>query len=212
MSRDQSRSLQEYTRSNGTAFIVSAPSGAGKTSLCRAAQQKISGLEFSVSHTTRGRRGGEEHGRDYYYVTESIFRQMIERSAFAEWAEVHGNLYGTSIEEIERTQQSVLDLLVEIDVQGARQLSSRLTNAVYIFVLPPSFEILEERLRGRGTDTEESVQRRLTIALREIKEQGNYDYIIVNDDFDTAVEEFCSIVRAERLRCKHPKQNTDIEG
>ena len=193
-------SLRSLHNRPGVAFIVSAPSGAGKTTLCRSVQEQISGLEFSISHTTRTMRDGEVNGRDYHFIGEKDFRAMINQNAFAEWAEVHGNMYGTSLEEIERANRTGDDLLVEIDVQGAAQLRSKLPSAVFIYILPPNLSVLESRLRGRGTDAEESIQRRLTIALREIGYQTDYDYIIENKNLEEAIEQFASIVRAERLR------------
>lgn len=194
------KSLRSSTNRAGIAFIVSAPSGAGKTTLCRSVQEQLTDLEFSISHTTRTMRDGEINGRDYHFVGEKDFRAMINQNAFAEWAEVHGNMYGTSLEEIERASRTGDDLLVEIDVQGAAQLRKKLPSAVFIYILPPNLEILESRLRGRGTDAEESIQRRLTIALREIGYQTDYDYIIENENLDDAIEQFASVVRAERLR------------
>ncbi len=200
MSSDHSKSLLIGKRLRGIPFIVSAPSGAGKTTLCRAAQEKLGDLRFCISHTTRAIRPGEVHGRDYYFTDEQDFRAMIENGAFAEWAEVHGNLYGTSIDEISRARTKGEDLLVEIDVQGAAQLRKSIDDAVYIFVLPPDLDTLESRLRGRGTDDEDTIQRRLTIALREIQYQKDYDYVFENNDFDRALDTFCGIVGAERVR------------
>ena len=193
-------SLLRGTRRDGIPFIVSAPSGAGKTTLCRRAQAELGDIRFSVSHTTRPMRGQEHHGRDYYFVSEQEFRRMIHAGAFAEWAEYNGNLYGTSLEELERARKGGEDLFVEIEVQGAMQLMPKLPEAVFIFVLPPSLAILEQRLRGRGTDSEDAIQRRLTIALREIEYQDKYHYIVVNDNLDRSLALLTGIVRAERAR------------
>lgn len=184
----------------GIPFVVSAPSGAGKTTLCREVQKDLDGLSFSVSHTTRTPREGEVSGRDYHFVDIKKFRSLIDAGAFIEWAEVHGNLYGTSLEEIQRSLLGGEDLLIEIDVQGAAQLREKLPEAVFVFVLPPDLNVLEERLRGRGTDDDSSIQRRLAIAVREISEQKNYDYRIVNDELELAAHNLAGIIRAERCR------------
>ena len=200
MSSNSHNTNQINAPRKGIPFVVSAPSGAGKTTLCRTVQKELPGLAFSVSHTTRSPREGEVSGRDYHFVDVKKFRSLIDAGAFIEWAEVHGNLYGTSLEEIRRSLFGGEDLLIEIDVQGAAQLREKLPEAVFIFILPPDLHTLEERLRGRGTDDDSSIQRRLAIAVREISRQTDYDYRIVNEDLQEATTKLAGIVQAERCR------------
>lgn len=157
-------------------------------------------LEFSVSYTTRPARTGEVHGRDYYFVDEATFDQQIASRRLAEWAVVHNNKYGTSLDAIESRVNRGINVILDIDSQGARQIKQHYQNAVFIFFVPPSMEILEQRLRGRGTDSPEVIQRRLANALSEIKECSWYDYIVVNDDFERALEKFSAIILAEKCR------------
>lgn len=181
-------------------LVVSAPSGTGKTTLCRRAVDAVDDLRFSISHTTRAPRSGEAHGEHYYFIEMMEFHDMVERQRFVEHAEVYGNWYGTSIYEVQRAREEHTDLLVEIDVQGARQIMARVPEAVSVFVLPPSLEVLETRLRGRGTDAEAEIERRLSVARSELAEAGRYDYWIVNEDLDAAAAALEGIVRAERQR------------
>jgi guanylate kinase len=190
-------------RRQGLLFVVSAPSGAGKTSLCRAVTQALEGLTHSVSYATRGARPGELDGRDYYFVSKERFSQMIQEGDFAEWAEVHGNLYGTSRRVLDDMRMKGLDVILDIDTQGAAQIKKRYDAAVFIFIMPPSLAILEERLRNRKSDREEEIQRRMGRAREEIKDYRMYDYIIVNTDFDHALAELRSIVLAERCRTRY---------
>ncbi len=191
-------------------LVVSAPSGTGKTTVCRRVVGSLPDLRFSISHTTRKPRAGEENGEHYYFVDMMEFHDMVERQRFLEHAEVYGNWYGTSIYEVQRARDEQVDLLVEIDVQGARQILGRVPDAVSVFVLPPSLEAMEARLRGRGTDAEPEIVRRLGIARSELAEAPRYHYWIVNDDLDKAVDELRAIVVAERRRrlrlrpAKHP--------
>lgn len=180
--------------------VVSAPSGTGKTTLCHRAIAALERVRFSVSHTTRKRRRGEVDGRDYYFVEQPVFRRMVERNEFLEWAHVYGNLYGTSVAEVERAAADGVDLIVEIDVQGARQIIEKRPDAVSVFVLPPSMAVLEARLRGRGTDSDEAIAKRLEEARVELSEAGLYQYWIVNDTLDAAVAELIAVVTAERCR------------
>ncbi len=184
----------------GILFVISAPSGAGKTSLCKEAIDILPNLRHSVSYTTRQARPGEVHGRDYFFVPQSEFRQMVEDGEFAEWAEVHGNCYGTSIGVLEECRTAGIDLILDIDIQGARQLKERYDSGVYIFILPPSYEELRRRLNGRSSDSDDVICRRIAAAAGEIRESRWYDYIIVNDRFSRAVEELKSVVIAERCR------------
>ena len=184
----------------GVLFVVSAPSGAGKTSLCRELIDRFADLRQSISFTTRQSRAGEEDGVDYNFVDDAQFRQMVDDDRLAEWAEVHGNCYGTSLETLETAAEQGIDMLLDIDYQGAAQLKKNYQHGVFVFILPPSFAELEKRLRGRGTDTDEVISQRLKNAEKEISDTGWYDYLVVNDDFQTAFEELSSIVTAERCR------------
>lgn len=182
----------------GLIFVVSAPSGAGKTSLCKRVVELYSDIRYSISHTTRAPRGNERDGVDYHFVSEGSFLKMVENNEFVEWAVVHGNRYGTAEASIKKCEDEGIDVILDIDVQGARQIRQRLGRGVYIFVLPPSPEELEKRLRGRGTDGEDVINRRLLNAREEINQISNYDYVIINDLFDDAVERLRSIIIGER--------------
>lgn len=190
------------TTREGLLFVVSAPSGAGKTSLCRALTDSVENLTHSISYTTRGPRPGETDGRDYFFVTHERFRGMISAGDFAEWAEVHGNLYGTSRRVLEDMSAKGIDVILDIDTQGANQIKSRHGKAVFVFIMPPSLEILEERLRNRRSDHDEEIKRRMRRARDEIKDYEMYDYIIVNRDFERALSELRSIVISERCRTR----------
>ena len=186
--------------------MVSAPSGAGKTSLCRELIDTVPDLEQSISFATRPRRAGERDGVDYHFVHSDTFKQMIAEHQLAEWAEVHGNLYGTSLATIEDASTKGIDLLLDIDCQGAAQLRENYRRGVFIFILPPNYDELERRLRERGTDSEDVIQRRLRNAQQEIAQAGQYDYLVVNDDFSAARDKLVSIISAERSRgnrCRH---------
>ena len=184
----------------GTLFIVSAPSGAGKTSLIRALMERDPWIRFSVSHTTRPRRPGEVDGRDYHFVTRERFEQMVHEDAFLEYAEVFGNYYGTARSTVEALLAEGFDVMLDIDWQGARQVRQRMPGAVSVFVLPPSRQALETRLRSRGQDSEEVVQARMRQAESEMSHYAEYDYLLVNDRFEDAVDDLGSIVHARRLR------------
>ncbi len=181
-------------------LIVSSPSGAGKTTLCARLRAEFPDLRFSVSHTTRRPRPNEVDGREYHFVDQPTFEQMTQRGEFAEWARVHGNLYGTSLREIEVARASARGVLFDIDYQGARQLKASLPEAVGVFILPPSLAELERRLRGRGTEDEATTLRRLNNARGEIEHYGFFDYVVVNDEIARAYEQLRSVVYAERCR------------
>lgn len=185
----------------GNVYIVVAPSGAGKTSLVAALLAAEPLVELSVSYTTRAPRVGEVDGRNYHFVDRTTFELMIARGDFLEHAEVYGNYYGTSAAWIRSRLAEGRDILLEIDWQGARQVRELFPQAVGIFIMPPSIEELERRLRGRGTDAEEVIARRLAAARSEIDKVAEYDYLVVNDNFDRAKLDLISIIRAQRLRC-----------
>ena len=183
-------------------LILSSPSGAGKTTLTRKLQERFPELRFSVSHTTRKPRAQEVDGKDYHFTERSKFEELIRANAFVEWAEVHGNLYGTSVDEIERARltDGCRGMIFDIDYQGARQIRAKLPEVVGIFVLPPSMMELERRLRGRASETEEVVQRRFAVAKREIEHYALFDYVIVNDDLTSAFDHLQGVVLAERSK------------
>lgn len=184
----------------GVLYVISAPSGAGKTSLCKEIIDIFPNLRHSVSYTTRPPRNGEVHGRDYFFVGKEEFDRMVEAGEFAEWAEVHGNFYGTSLATLKESRSEGIDLILDIDCQGARQLKGRFEGGVYIFVLPPSIEELRRRLDNRSSDSQEVIERRIQNASGEIKEARWYDYIIVNDKFSEALEQLKSVLIAEQCR------------
>ncbi len=195
----------------GTLYIVSAPSGAGKSSLIQALlkTQPLYDTQVSISHTTRTERPGEKHGKHYFFVSKEEFREMIERDAFLEHAEVFGNYYGTSRETIEQVLASGVDVFLDIDWQGAQQIRKRMPQARSIFVLPPSKDELDRRLRGRGQDSEEVIAKRMAQAVAEMTHFAEYDYLIVNDDFDLALSDLKTIIRAERLRLSRQRLRHD---
>ena len=201
-------------------FIISAPSGSGKSTLTNELRRSVSNLEFSISYTTRPPRGSEQSGREYFFVTREEFERMIERDEFLEWADVFGNYYGTAKRFLREANARGNDLLLDIDVQGADQVKKRAPDAVSIFVLPPSRQELERRLRRRAEaedtlqrelkgdqarpfGTEEVIQRRLRTASREIENFWQYDYILVNDRLEESIDTLKSIVEAERLKRSH---------
>ncbi len=190
--------------STGSIFIVVAPSGAGKTSLVAALLKAAPDVELSVSFTTRAPRAGEIDGQHYHFVSRDAFEAMIAAGDFLEYAEVYGNYYGTSVRWIRERTTAGHDILLEIDWQGARQVREIFAEAVGIFILPPSLQVLEGRLRGRGTDSNEVVERRLAEARAEIALVGEYDYIVVNDEFEQARTDLLAVVRAVQLRA--PRQ------
>jgi guanylate kinase len=186
----------------GLLFVVSAPSGTGKTTVVERLVAVVPDLSLSRSYTSRKARGGETDGVDYNFITRSRFEQMVAADAFLEWADVFGNLYGTGAEDTRHELDTGRDLVLVIDVQGARQVRMRCPDTVGIFVLPPSFGVLERRLRGRSKDSEEAMQRRLATARAEIAAFVEYDYVVVNDELDTCVDRLRAIVIAERARLR----------
>jgi len=184
----------------GTLFVVSAPSGAGKTTLCREIRLRLPDLSYSVSVTTRPPRPGEIDGADFRFVGEPEFREMLARGELAEWATVHGNLYGTRARALEDALATGRDVLLDIDTQGATQLRARYADAVLIFILAPSIKELEQRLRERRSDADAEIERRLVRAREEIALWRRYDYLIVNRDLKEAIDHLMAIIQAERCR------------
>ncbi len=184
-------------------FIVSAPSGAGKSTLCRMLLERRPNLELSVSHTTRAPRPGERDGRDYHFVDDATFTDMVERGGFVEWFEVHGHRYGTARSTVEGARRRGHDLLLDVDVQGAFAVKEAYPDAVSVFILPPSMAELEARLRGRGTETEESIGLRLSNARRELEAAPRFDFLVVNDVLDEALDSLDAIYRAMGMRTSH---------
>jgi len=184
----------------GNLFVVAAPSGAGKSSLVNALLEVDSRLVLSVSHTTRAPRGQEQDGREYHFIDESAFRAMVSRDAFFEWAQVHGHLYGTSKAEIESRVGSGQDVVLEIDWQGALQIKQLFPNAVLIFILPPSWDELRQRLTRRGEDHPEAIDQRLANARAEVAQARHFDFVIINALFETALFDLKAIVHSQRLK------------
>lgn len=195
------------TRRTGLLLVVSAPSGAGKTTLCREMKHTMPGLQYSISYTTRSPRAKEVDGRDYFFITEGEFMRMVEGNEFAEWARVHNHLYGTHAGFLKRTMDGGTDVLLDVDIQGAKILKKRFPDGIFIFVLPPSMGTLMERLRDRRSETAEEIDRRLRVARDEIRNFSDYDYIIINDEIKKAVRDLESIIAAERIRITHTDQN-----
>ncbi|HJR77205.1 MAG TPA: guanylate kinase [Nitrospiraceae bacterium] len=186
----------------GILFVISAPSGTGKTTLCKQIASQVPGLWHSVSYTTRKPRPGEVNGREYFFVEEAVFLAMVERNEFVEWARVYGNLYGTPRKALADKMEQGIDVLLEIDVQGARTVRKKFEDGVYIFILPPSFEALRTRLQSRAGDSPDEIQRRLQKAKEEVWSYREYYYIVRNDDLKQSLKELESIFTVERIKTK----------
>ena len=193
----------------GLLFIVSAPSGAGKTTLVERLVEQLPDLRMSRSYTSRTARDGEADGVDYNFVSRERFEAMVAAGEFLEWADVFGNLYGTSAGDTERVLSAGTDLVLVIDAQGARKVRTRGMETTAVFVMPPSFGVLEERLRGRSKDSEDAIQRRLAIAREEIAGFAEYDYVVVNDEITAAVDRLRSIVVAKRAQLKRMRPQAE---
>lgn len=185
-------------QNEGLLIVISAPSGAGKTTLCNGLVSRFPSLRESISFTTRQPRQGEQDGVDYHFVSVDRFKQMVSENGFAEWAEVHGNYYGTAIAALDQARLDGIDILLDIDCQGARILKDRGVNGLFVFVLPPSMAELRRRLESRSSDAKEVIERRIVRAVEEIREACWYDYIVVNDRLDEAQEALAAIVIAAR--------------
>ncbi|MBH3382978.1 MULTISPECIES: guanylate kinase [Pseudomonas] len=191
---------------SGTLYIVSAPSGAGKTSLVNALIKEDRQIRVSVSHTTRAMRPGEQHGVNYHFVVHEEFKALIAQGDFLEHAEVFGNFYGTSRSALQQTLDEGYDLILEIDWQGAQQVRRVMPDALSVFILPPSQQALRQRLDGRGQDSEEIIDGRMKEAVSEMVHYDEYDYVIINDDFDEALEDLKAVFRANRLVLRKQQQ------
>ncbi|MDP2167195.1 MAG: guanylate kinase [Thermodesulfovibrionales bacterium] len=187
-------------RNKGNLFVVSAPSGAGKTTLCQMLGQTMQNIRHSVSYTTRQPRAGEVNDRDYTFLGEAEFKRMVDDGGFAEWAVVHGNIYGTSRKRLDAMLSNGIDVILDIDVQGAAKIKEVYENGIFIFILPPSMEALRRRLASRMSNSEDEIRMRMQKARAEIREYKNYDYVIVNDIFDDALHGLEAIVAAGRAR------------
>lgn len=183
---------------NGTIYVIAAPSGAGKSTLVNAICRLDPLVQLSISHTTRAIRPGEQNGVNYFFIPVDEFKQMIQDNEFLEYAKVYGNYYGSNLNTIRNFLKTGKDIILEIDWQGARQIRQLFNEAVLIFILPPSLEILAERLRARATDSEETISQRLNLALEDLSHAQEFDYLIINDNFETALTDLCSIIRAPR--------------
>lgn len=188
---------------SGSLFVVSAPSGAGKTTLVKLLLDRDRQVRHSISYTTRAPRPGEQNGREYHFIDVATFLSMRDRGEFIEWAEVHGNFYGTSRPWLEAQMQSGHDMLLEIDWQGAQQVREIFPDAVGIFIMPPSLLELERRLRGRGQDAEDVIRRRVAAALGEMRHVGEFDFVIINNNLQEALDDLCVAVQASRQRFTH---------
>jgi guanylate kinase len=201
--------MREGRAPRGQLFIVSAPSGTGKTTVVERLVQCLPGLRMSRSYTSRPARIGEQDGVDYNFITRQQFETMVREGRFLEWADVFGNYYGTAAADTEALLARGEDVVLVIDVQGARQVRSRGIETIGIFVLPPSAAVLEQRLRGRSKDSEEQVRRRLEVASVEVDEYAQYEYVVINDDIETAVGRLQAIVGAERARVKRMREDAE---
>jgi guanylate kinase len=191
----------------GNLFVVAAPSGAGKSSLVKALLELDSHLRVSVSHTTRAPRGQEQHGREYWFISEPEFRSMIEHGDFFEWAQVHGHLYGTSRKAIEQRLMNGEDMILEIDWQGALQIKQLFAHAVLIFILPPSWDELQQRLQRRGEDGPDVIETRMVNAREEVAQARHFDFVIINSLFETALFDLKTVVHSQRLKYAAQRRN-----
>jgi guanylate kinase len=202
MRTDDQQATDPRNMKRGHLYVIAAPSGTGKTSLVRALMQRMPELRFSISYTTRPQRETERPGHDYFFIDKPTFEQMIEAGEFLEYANVYGNFYGTSRSQVEQMLAAGDNVLLEIDWQGAQQISKTMPERLAIFILPPSREALEQRLRGRKTDSDEVIARRLRASIEDLSHWAEFDYVVINDDFDRALADLEAIVRGagEHLR------------
>lgn len=193
--------VSKSTGCRGTLFVVSSPSGGGKGTLIRCVLDVVPNLSYSVSFTTRAPRPGELNGREYFFISPAVFHEMVASGEFLEWACVHGNYYGTAKQQVAEETAAGIDIVLEVDVQGAASVRQLLLDSVSIFILPPSYEVLKERLITRGTDSPEELEIRLRNAPEELRQYSAFDYVIINDEVDRAAAQLASIIYAERARC-----------
>lgn len=193
--------VSKATGCRGTLFVVSSPSGGGKGTLIRCVLDVVPNLSYSVSFTTRAPRPGEHNGREYFFISPEVFHEMVASGEFLEWACVHGNYYGTAKQQVVEETAAGIDIVLEVDVQGAASVRQLLLDSVSIFILPPSYEVLKERLITRGTDSPEELEVRLRNAPEELRQYSAFDYVIINDEVDRAAAQLASIIYAERARC-----------
>jgi guanylate kinase len=185
---------------SGQLYVISGPSGAGKSTIIQRVRERVNDLGYSISHTTRKPRAGEVDGVDYHFVSKDVFGRMIEEGAFVEWAEVYQDSYGTSLSSLRNQVDQGLDVLMDLDSQGAKNMRDHFEDCILIYVLPPSLQSLEKRLRGRATDTDETIKKRFEKAVGELKECVYYDYLVVNDNPNIAAEEIEAIILSEKCR------------
>jgi guanylate kinase len=190
----------------GNLIIISSPSGGGKGTLIKEILKSVSRIGYSVSFTTRAARAGEENARHYFFVGEERFKELIDEGEFLEYAEVHGHFYGTSIKQVQGEIELGRDIILEIDVQGAESVRKKIPEAVSIFILPPSFEVLRQRLIARGTDTPQELEVRLRNAPNELRQYSSFDYVIINDQVERAARQLAAIIHAERARCERQEK------
>ena len=209
MSNDLTPSKPSTNDKNGRGMliVVSSPSGGGKGTLIDRVLQTVPGISYSVSFTTRPPRAGEQNGREYFFVSETVFREMIARGEFLEWADVYGHLYGTSHKQVEKDRDAGRDIILEIDVQGAESIRGLVDDAVTIFILPPSFELLRNRLVARATDSAADLEKRLHGAPAEVEQYRHFQYVILNDDINRASAQLASVIYAERARRERQEVN-----
>lgn len=200
MSNELTQSENTAKISRGMLIVVSSPSGGGKGTLIDRVLKTVPGLAFSISYTTRAPRGSEQNGREYFFVDEPEFRAMIDRGEFLEWADVYGHLYGTSSLQVASERAEGRDIILEIDVQGAESIRHKVPDAISIFILPPSFELLRNRLVARATDSAADLERRLKGAPAEVAQYEHFDYVILNDDINRASQQLAAVIYAERAR------------
>lgn len=193
--------VNKATGCRGTLFVVSSPSGGGKGTIIREVLDVVPNLSYSVSFTTRAPRPGELNGREYFFISREVFNEMVVSGEFLEWACVHGNYYGTAKQQVAEETAAGVDIVLEVDVQGAASVRQLLLDSVSIFILPPSYEVLKERLIARGTDSPEELEVRLRNAPEELRQYSAFDYVIINDEVDRAAAQLASIIYAERARC-----------
>jgi guanylate kinase len=194
----------------GRIFVISGPSGAGKSTLIRGVRERIADIGYSVSHTTRAPRVGEKDGKDYFFVDKERFRGMINNNAFVEWELVYDDYYGTSYISISDKLNAGQDIILDIDIQGAKNIKEKITDSILIFILPPTREILEQRLRDRATDSEEALIKRIALATKELDNCRWYDYLIINDDLEMATKALEAVIVADR--CSKTRILSDVEA